>query len=190
MGTAIESTKGSDFDADAGSKNNSTALLSSAFSYAQGSFDSLISPSSRQRVYDSVSSFASKQPILFSFTAFQALFFLLPLLLFFSFVLSTFLLALSAAFAFTLFWVGVACLFLIPTLFIASSLAVLCWGTSVGSFVVARKLYHFVPAAVHHDKNDTQSPKSEAVLVEPEVMATNGVEVRQEGNLDDIKSLE
>ncbi|PTB51252.1 hypothetical protein M431DRAFT_37708, partial [Trichoderma harzianum CBS 226.95] len=116
-------------------------------SYAQSSFNSLIPPPSRQRAYDAASSFASTQPILF-----VPLFALLPLMLFFSFALSTILLALSAAFAFAFFWIGIACLFLIPTLFITASLAVLCWGTSVGSFVVARKLYHYAPAAIHYEK--------------------------------------
>ncbi|UKZ83852.1 hypothetical protein TrVFT333_011666 [Trichoderma virens FT-333] len=65
MGTAIETTQGRDADADAGNKRHPTALLSSAYSYAQGSFNSLISPSSRQRAFDAASSFAAKQPILF-----------------------------------------------------------------------------------------------------------------------------
>ncbi|KAL7782069.1 hypothetical protein V8C43DRAFT_213792 [Trichoderma afarasin] len=180
----------SDGDANAGTKSRPAALLSTAYSYAQGSLNSLIPPSSRQRAYDAASSFASDQPILFSFTVFQALFALLPLLLFFSFALSTILLAFSAAFAFAFFWIGIACLFLIPTLFITASLAVLCWGTSVGSFVVARKLYHYAPAAIHYEKNDTKSPGSENTLVVPEVVVTNGVEVKKEHQFDDVKSLE
>ncbi|EHK49599.1 hypothetical protein TRIATDRAFT_9373, partial [Trichoderma atroviride IMI 206040] len=112
-------------------------------SYAHRSLDSLISPSSRQRAYDTTASFASDQPILF-----VSLFSLLPILLFISFALSTFFLTLCVAVIFTLFWTGVASLFLIPTLFITSALAVLCWGSSVGSFVVARWLYHHAPAGV------------------------------------------
>ncbi|EHK19594.1 uncharacterized protein TRIVIDRAFT_67996 [Trichoderma virens Gv29-8] len=191
MGTAIETTQGRDADADAGNKRHPTALLSSAYSYAQGSFNSLISPSSRQRAYDAAYSFASKQPILFTFTAFQVLFSLLPLLLFFSFALSTILLALSAAFAFAFFWIGIACLFLIPTLFITASLAILCWGTSVGSFVVARRLFHYAPTtAVQHARDGTQSPKSEDTLVGAEVVVPNGVEVKKEDRFEEAKSAE
>ncbi|KAK4065478.1 hypothetical protein Trihar35433_7598 [Trichoderma harzianum] len=189
MCAAIDPTQ-SDSDANTGTKSRPAAMLSTAYSYAQGSFNSLIPPPSRQRAYDAASEFASNQPILFSFTVFQALFALLPLLLFFSFALSTILLALSAAFAFAFFWIGIACLFLIPTLFITASLAVLCWGTSVGSFVVARKLYHYAPAAIHHDRNDTKSPASENTPVVPEVVVTNGVEVKKEDQFDDVKSLE
>ncbi|PNP56158.1 hypothetical protein THARTR1_03683 [Trichoderma harzianum] len=189
MCAAIGPTQ-SDGDAKTGTKSRPTALLSTAYSYAQGCFDSLIPPPSRQRAYDATSSFASNQPILFSFTVFQALFALLPLLLFFSFALSTILLALSAAFAFAFFWIGIASLFLIPTLFITASLAVLCWGMSVGSFVVARKLYHYAPAAIHHDGNDAKSPASEDTLVVPEVVVSNGVEIKKEDQLDDVKNLE
>ncbi|KAL7929871.1 hypothetical protein V8C35DRAFT_284015 [Trichoderma chlorosporum] len=189
MGVAIKPTSSSDANTDTGSKRHPAALLSTAYSYAQGFFDSLISPSSRQRAYDAASSFASKQPILFSFTAFQVLFSLLPLLLFFSFALSTILLALSVAFAFVFFWIGVASLFLIPTLFITASLAVLCWGTSVGSFVVVRKLYHYVPAAVHHGKKDTPPTSNEGTVVGAEATESNGGEVKED-QFDDVKSLE
>ncbi|PTB63422.1 hypothetical protein BBK36DRAFT_1098351, partial [Trichoderma citrinoviride] len=87
-----------------------------------------------------------------SFTAVQLLFSLLPLTLFLSFALSTLLLALAAAFAFALFWIGVASLFLVPTLFITSSFAALCWGASVGGFVFVRKLYHYAPAGSQQGK--------------------------------------
>ncbi|KAL6799495.1 hypothetical protein GGI42DRAFT_56485 [Trichoderma sp. SZMC 28013] len=189
MCAAKEPTE-SDGDANAGTKSRPTAMLSTAYSYAQGSLNSLVPPSSRQRAYDAASTFASNQPILFSFTVFQALFALLPLLLFFSFALSTILLALSAAFAFAFFWIGIACLFLIPTLFITASLALLCWGTSVGSFVVARKLYHYAPAAIHHDRNDTKSPASDDTLVVPELVVSTDGEVKKEDQFDDIKSVE
>lgn len=65
MCAAMESAKSSDSEADAGSNNHPTTLLSNASSYAHASLDSMISPSSRQRAYDATSSFASNQPILF-----------------------------------------------------------------------------------------------------------------------------
>ncbi|KAL7808670.1 hypothetical protein V8C26DRAFT_280597 [Trichoderma gracile] len=134
--------------------NRPQALLSTAYSYAQTSLDAAIPPPTRQRAYNKLSSYASNQPILFSFSAFQLLFSLLPLTLFLSFALSTLLLALSAAFAFALFWIGVASLFLVPTLFITSSFAALCWGASVGGFLFVRKLYHYAPAGSHQGKSN------------------------------------
>ncbi|KAL6854492.1 hypothetical protein J3F83DRAFT_754715 [Trichoderma novae-zelandiae] len=172
------------------SKNNHPpALLSTAYSYAKTSLDAAIPPSTRQRAYDKLSSFASSQPILFSFTAFQLLFSLLPLTLFLSFALSTLLLTLSAAFAFVLFWIGVASLFLIPTLFITSSLAVLCWGASVGSFVLGRTLYHYAPAGAHPGKS-SGSPSS-GIKTTPEgtgEAALKGDQVKREGQFPDIKN--
>lgn len=140
-------------DASKTNNNRPHALLSTAYSYAQTSLDAAIPPSTRQRAYNRLSAFASNQPILFSFSAFQLLFSLLPLTLFLSFALSTFLLALSAAFAFALFWIGVASIFLVPTLFITSSFAALCWGASAGGFVLVRKLYHYAPAGSHQGKS-------------------------------------
>lgn len=118
-----------------------------------------------------------------SFIAFQVLFSLLPILLFILFALSTFFLTLCAAVIFTLFWIGVASLFLIPTLFITSSLAVLCWGSSVGSFVVARWLYHHAPAGVFPDSSGTSSPGTDVTSDG----AWKDVQVKQ---FDNVKSLE
>ncbi|KAM0254586.1 hypothetical protein ACHAQJ_006621 [Trichoderma viride] len=186
MSSAIApSTKG-DSDTDAGIQNQISSLLSATYSYAHRSLDSVIPPSSRQRAHDATSSFASDQPILFSFIAFQVLFSLLPLLLFLSFALSTFLLTLCAAVIFTLFWIGVASLFLIPTLFITSFLAVLCWGSSVGSFVIARWLYHHAPVGVFPGSSGTSSPGTEVTSDG----AWKEVQVKQDDVFDDIKSLE
>ncbi|KAK1237426.1 hypothetical protein MKX08_003051 [Trichoderma sp. CBMAI-0020] len=183
MSTTMALTKnGGDSKAE-DARQTAASLLSSASSYAHRSLDSLISPSSRQRAYDTTASFASDQPILFSFITFQVLFSLLPILLFISFALSTFFLTLCAAVIFTLFWTGVASLFLIPTLFITSSLAVLCWGSSVGSFVVARWLYHHGPAGVFPHNSGTSSPETEVTSDG----AWKDVQVKQ---FDDVKSLE
>ncbi|RFU81811.1 kinase [Trichoderma arundinaceum] len=186
MATAISPTKYSDSEADAANKSYPTTLLSSMYSYAHRSLDYIIPPSTRQSAYDATSTFASNQPILFSFTAFQVLFSLLPILLFLSFALSTFLLALFAAFIFALFWIGVASLFLVPTLFITSSLALLCWGSSVGSFVVVRWLYHHAPAGVFPGSSDTSSPRIEVTSDG----AWRDVKIKQEDHFDDVKSLE
>ncbi|UKZ94372.1 uncharacterized protein TrAFT101_009244 [Trichoderma asperellum] len=183
MATTMALTKNDDSQAEEDARQTATSLLSSASSYAHRALDSIIPSSSRQSAYDRTSSFASSQPILFSFIAFQILFSLLPILLFLSFALSTFFLTLGAAVIFTLFWVGVASLFLIPTLFITSSLAVLCWGSSLGSFIVARWLYHHAPASVFSGSSDTSSTGTEVTSDG----AWKDVQVKQ---FDDVKSLE
>ncbi|KAL6407898.1 hypothetical protein AUP68_08926 [Ilyonectria robusta] len=45
--------------------NNVGDKSSGLFSYAQSSLDRVVSPSSRQRAYDSTAEFASARPILF-----------------------------------------------------------------------------------------------------------------------------
>ncbi|KAL7784625.1 hypothetical protein V8C37DRAFT_344850 [Trichoderma ceciliae] len=185
MSATITPSKNTDSDPDSGIKNQ-TSLLSTAYSYAHRSLDYIIPPSYRQRAYDATSTFASDQPILFSFAAFQVLFSLLPLLLFISFALSAFLLALFAALIFALFWIGVAGLFLIPTLFITSSLAVLCWASSVGSFVAVRWLFHHAPSGVFPGSSDTSSPRTRVTSDG----AWKDVQVKQEDHFDDIRSLE
>ncbi|GAB0138466.1 hypothetical protein EsDP_00006701 [Epichloe bromicola] len=120
-----------------------------AYSRAQRSLDWLMPPSSRQRAYDDVSAFASARPILFSFLVAQGLFSSLPLLLFVAFSVSCVASALGAAIIFSLFWIGVALLALVPTLLLTSSLAVLLWTWCVGSFFVARWLYTRAPFAVN-----------------------------------------
>ena len=67
-------------------------------------------------------------------------------MLFVSFVGSITLFALVTAVLFTLFWTGVALLFLVPTLFLTFSVAVLVWLWIVSAFVVARWIYNLVPA--------------------------------------------
>ena len=43
------------------------------------------------------------------------------------------------------FWIGVALLILLPTLFITVSLAIAVWAWAVGSFLLARWVYSIIP---------------------------------------------
>ncbi|KAH7309565.1 hypothetical protein B0I35DRAFT_440236 [Stachybotrys elegans] len=115
--------------------------------YAQSSLDRIMPPASRQQAYDSTCSFAQSRPVLFSFLATQLLFALLPLLLFASFAASTVAFALGAALVFSLFWIGVAFMVLVPSLLLTASVAVLAWAWAVGGFVVARWLYERLSGA-------------------------------------------
>ncbi|KJK84397.1 hypothetical protein H634G_00761 [Metarhizium anisopliae BRIP 53293] len=112
-----------------------------ASSYLQRCLDWAAPPSSRQRAYDTTSAFASARPVLFSFLVAQALLCFFPLLLFATFSLCTVVFGLGAAIIFALFWIGIALLVLVPALLVASSVAVLVWAWSAGSFLVARWLY-------------------------------------------------
>ena len=49
---------------------------------------------------------------------------------------------------FSLFWIGVAFLALVPAVLVTSSIAVLVWAWAVGSFLVARWLYEHSPVGV------------------------------------------
>ncbi|KAH8685280.1 hypothetical protein BGZ61DRAFT_495505 [Ilyonectria robusta] len=133
--------------------NNVGDKSSGLFSYAQSSLDRVVSPSSRQRAYDSTAEFASARPILFSFIVAQLLFSFLPVLLFATFSLSTVAFSLGAALVFALFWIGVAFMVLMPALLLTSSVAVLIWGWAVGSFLVARWLYNHAPIGNYEDKS-------------------------------------
>lgn len=75
----------------------------------------------------------------------------LPLLTFAVFALSTIAFSLGAALLFSLFWIGVAFMVLVPTVLVTSSIAVLVWAWVVGSFVVARWLYVHSPVGLRGD---------------------------------------
>ncbi|PHH63151.1 hypothetical protein CDD81_6202 [Ophiocordyceps australis] len=117
-------------------------------SMAQESFDRVVPPTSRRRAYDYSSALASQRPILFSFILSQLVFCFLPLLLFAAFAASTVVLALGAAVVFSLFWIGLALLVLVPVLLVASSVALIVWVWAVASFLLARWLYAHAPVGV------------------------------------------
>jgi lysylphosphatidylglycerol synthetase-like protein (DUF2156 family) len=68
----------------------------------------------------------------------QLIFCALPVTLFLSFALSTAVFALVSAVVFTLFWVVIALLVLTPVLFFTSSLAILVWLWTAGTFLAGR----------------------------------------------------
>src|SRR6202012_5948959 len=71
-----------------------------------------------------------------------------PVALFLSFTVGTLLISLITALVFSLFWIGVALLVLVPTLFITISLGIAVWIWAVTSFLVARWVYNVVPVNV------------------------------------------
>ncbi|KAI1822760.1 hypothetical protein F4861DRAFT_374767 [Xylaria intraflava] len=115
------------------------------FSYGQQRFDRVVSPSTRNELVDSVSTFASKRPLLSLLIATNLLLALLPTAFFAAFFFTTLIIAFLSALAFTLFWTGIALLFLVPALFLTAGLSVLVWLWAVGTYVVSRAIYNKLP---------------------------------------------
>lgn len=121
------------------------ARAKNVVNYGQKQVDRVLPPSTRQRVYDAVVAFATERPITFVFIVMQTLFSFLPLFLFISFAFSTAICALIFALVFALFWVGVAMLFLVPTLFVTFSVGILVWIWACATFLVCRWVYNRLP---------------------------------------------
>ncbi|KAK8054529.1 hypothetical protein PG994_009596 [Apiospora phragmitis] len=127
-------------------KPNSEA--NGVFAYGQRQVDRVVSPPTRQKAYDATSNFAQERPLTFAFIVSQSIFSLLPLMLFVSFALSTAVFALVCGLVFSLFWISIATMLLVPTLFVAFSVAVLVWIWAVATFLFARRVYQMTPASV------------------------------------------
>ncbi|KAK8001306.1 hypothetical protein PG991_013528 [Apiospora marii] len=121
------------------------------FAYGQRQVDRVVSQPTRQKAYDVTTSFAQERPLTFAFLVSQSVFSLLPLMLFVSFALSTVVFALVCGLVFSLFWIGIATLLLVPTLFVTCTVAVLVWVWAVATFLFARRVYHMIPASVRGD---------------------------------------
>ncbi|KAF4624459.1 hypothetical protein G7Y89_g13710 [Cudoniella acicularis] len=114
------------------------ARTSGTIGYAQSLLDRVVSPSTRQNMYNTILTFSQEKPLLASFIFTHLLFSLTPLLLFASFSLGVFLLAAISALLFSLFWIGLALAVLVPTLFVTVGLGVLVWVWAVGSWLVGQ----------------------------------------------------
>ncbi|KAK7994113.1 hypothetical protein PG989_007494 [Apiospora arundinis] len=133
------------------SKGNPHTNVDGILAYGQRQVNRIVSPPTRQKIYDATANFAQERPLAFAFIVSQSIFSLLPLMLFVSFATSTAVFAFVCALVFSLFWVGVATLLLVPTLLVTFSIAVLVWVWAVATFLVARRLYRVLPASVRGD---------------------------------------
>ncbi|KAI1330191.1 hypothetical protein F5Y16DRAFT_48922 [Xylariaceae sp. FL0255] len=116
--------------------------------YSQRQVDRVVSPPTRQRLLESITAFAARRPILSVLIATQLFFSAAPILLFLSFSLATLAFALLSAAAFSLFWIGVALLFLVPTLAVTGFLGLIAWVWVLAAYVAGRWAYdRFSPAA-------------------------------------------
>jgi hypothetical protein len=112
----------------------------------QSLVDKVVSPDARKEYYSKTVAFAQDQPILFvcfsSGIQFPPQYNLRPdVNSSQTFILIQFLLS-------SLFWIGIALLLLVPTLFITVSLGIVLWVWAVSSFLIARWVYNFVPVRV------------------------------------------
>ena len=112
-----------------------------------------------------------------SFGVAQLLFSFLPLLAFITFAISTIVFALGVAVVFSLFWIGVALLALVPALLVTSCIGVLAWAWAVGSFVVARWIYTRLPVGVQSDTQVKVGSKQLNVVKDQ-----NGINAKVEHN--------
>jgi signal transduction histidine kinase len=102
-----------------------------------------------------------------AFIASQLLFSSLPLVLFVSFALSTTIFAFISAVVFSLFWIGLGMLVLVPTLFVTFSVAVLVWLWAVATFVTGRWIYGMIPVSVRGDMH-VKMPNGKQVIFQKE----------------------
>ncbi|OTA52463.1 hypothetical protein K449DRAFT_440749 [Hypoxylon sp. EC38] len=121
------------------------AKANDLIAYGQRQVDRVVSPPTRQKVYDGVYNLATEKPVLFSFAAFQLTLSLAPVLLFAGFAATTIAVSLISAILFSLFWIGIATLFLVPTLFITFSIALLLWLWAAATFFAGRWAYERLP---------------------------------------------
>lgn len=68
-----------------------------------------------------------------------------PLLIFSAFILSTVIFAVCTALLFSLFWLGVALLVLVPTLLLTSTIAFFAYAWGLSSYVFVRQVSGWVP---------------------------------------------
>ncbi|KAH8752138.1 hypothetical protein F5882DRAFT_61471 [Hyaloscypha sp. PMI_1271] len=149
---------------------------SSIITYAQCLIDTVISPDTRKEYYNKTVAFAQDQPILFTFVLIQFLLSSTPVAIFLAFALGALALSFITALLFSLFWIGVALLLLVPTLFITVSLGIVLWVWAVSSFLIARWVYNFVPS-----KSYRSTDPGKGTVVKSESGHVNSVDPEKNG---------
>jgi hypothetical protein len=101
-----------------------------------------------------------------------------------TFAISTVAFALGCALIFALFWIGVALLLLVPTLFVTSSVGVLVYIWAMASVVVARWLYSVAPNNLKAAVKQADPKQVQNGLVEREEKMHVGTQDGKEDGLD------
>ncbi|KAI0160076.1 hypothetical protein GGR52DRAFT_177398 [Hypoxylon sp. FL1284] len=136
---------------DSSTSSKAKATASDLLVYGQKQVDRVVSPPTRQKAYDYVRGLAVERPVLLSFVLFQLTLSLAPLLFFASFVTTTLAVSLISALMFSLFWIGIATLVLVPTLFLTFSVALLFWAWAAATFFAGRWVYARLPFGIEED---------------------------------------
>ncbi|KAI8957285.1 hypothetical protein F5Y11DRAFT_360972 [Daldinia sp. FL1419] len=131
--------------------SSAKARANELLTYGQRHVDRVVSPPTRQKAYDWVRNFSTDKPVLFSFVAFQFILCLTPLLLFAGFAATTIAVSLITAVLFSLFWIGIATLFLVPTLCLTFTVALLLWAWAAATFFAGRWAYDKLPFSIDGD---------------------------------------
>lgn len=110
--------------------------------------DAIWSPESRRSFRRGLDGLVREQPLLASIAGTQLVVNSLPVGAFLAFSSGVVAFSATMAVLFSMFWIGCALFVLLPVLFITSSIGVMFWLWTVGSFVMARWLYRIVPVSV------------------------------------------
>lgn len=125
--------------------------------FMQRQVDRVVSPETREQAYERTQTFAKERPLLFTFLVAQALASVIPLGLFAAFTSSVMVLSLGAAVMFSLFWLGMAMLVLVPTLFVTVTI-----GSIMFFWLIAGKFaWNSLPAGVRNFFTGRQSENGE-----------------------------
>lgn len=155
-----------DDDKSSSSRAKAKAKANELLAYGQRQVDRVVSPPTRQKAYDRVHDFATEKPVLFSFVAFQSALSLAPVLLFAGFAMTTIAISLISAVIFSLFWIGVATFFLVPTLFITFSIALLVWAWAAATFFAGRWVYERLPFGFDSDGKIVANNNGKKIIFE------------------------
>ncbi|KAI1076686.1 hypothetical protein F5B20DRAFT_555181 [Whalleya microplaca] len=170
-----------------GVPSDTKARARSVIAYGQRQLNRVLSPTTRQKAYDSITSFAGERPLLFSFIALQLFLASTPLLLFTGFALCTTIFSLVCGIAFVLFWASIGLLFLLPTLFATLAVGTAVWAWGATTFIVGRWVYSKLPANARA-RNGGDGDSDKQVIFGSRGAAAGEAGGKRGFNVDNIKA--
>ncbi|KAI1390465.1 uncharacterized protein F4822DRAFT_426313 [Hypoxylon trugodes] len=155
--------------------------------YGQRQVDRVVSPPTRQKAYNWVYDFSIEKPILSSFVAFQLALSLAPILLFAGFATTTIAVSLISALLFSLFWIGIATLFLVPTLFITFSIALFFWAWAAATFFAGRYVYGRLSSGADGDGKVVANSGEKKIIFEKKNGKNNDADFDAKAEATEVK---
>ncbi|OTB02542.1 hypothetical protein M426DRAFT_322483 [Hypoxylon sp. CI-4A] len=163
------------------------ARANELLSYGQRHVDRVVSPPTRQKAYDWVYDLATERPVFFSFIAAQLALSLAPLLLFAGFVTTTIIVSLISAVLFSLFWMGIAILFLVPTLFVTFTIALFLWTWAAATFFAGRWVYEKSPFSIDDDGKVVAEGGGKKIIFEKKDGDGSGLDTEIKAEVTEVK---